>query len=118
MSDYTAAEIEAAVTALTEAEDGEWYDEYEGGIWEAISDNDKSAPKTVSLRGEHVPVTRVDGKPGAEGGGEEIYVVVQVGDQFFEMPGFYGSEAGETWDGDLYEVHPEEKTITVYTSKK
>lgn len=116
MSDYTATEIQAAVEAIEEDENSEYYYAGTSEIWEGISDG--NGLKELVLRGETVPVTRVDGKRGRGGGGEDIFVVVQVGDQFFEMPGYYGSEAGETWDGKLYEVRPEQKTITVYEVKK
>jgi hypothetical protein len=100
MSDnYTPAEIDTAV------------DEQ----WEALSDG--YGPKTLTIRGEDVPVERLDGVPGREGGGEDIWVVIKVGDQLFRKDGYYGSGYGEDWDGgEPTEVRPVEKTVTVYES--
>lgn len=98
MSDnYTPAEIDTAV------------DEN----WEALSDG--YGPSSLTIRGESVPVKRLEGTPGREGGGEDIYVVIQVGDQVFQKEGYYGSGYGEDWDGgEPTEVRAVEKTVTVY----
>lgn len=98
MSDYTTSEIEAAVD----------YD------WHGLGYGD--GPETLELRGEQVPVKRVGGKEPCEGGGEDIDVVIQVDDQFFQKTGYYASHQGSEWDGPLTLVRPEEKTITVYVA--
>jgi hypothetical protein len=95
--DYTAAEIDSAVT--------------EDGLWDEL-DYVKTAP--VTLRGEDVQVKFVAGETGGEGSAEDIWLVIKVGDQYFRKEGWYYSHDASHWDGDLREVHPEEKTITVY----
>lgn len=110
MTDYTADEVEDAV------ENSDSVDEYGDPriSWENLSYGDVPEGAVLNLRGEEVPVTRVDGKPGAEGGGEEIYVVIRVGSQLFKKEGWYQSHYGEDWDGDLREVHAVERLVTFY----
>lgn len=110
MSDYTANEVEAAIEALIdggdkENEDGEEYS------WSELAYGD--VPETLSLRGEDVPVTHVI-QVGGEGQGDEIWFVIQVGDQLFRKDGYYASHYGSDWDGDFSEVRATQKTITVY----
>jgi hypothetical protein len=67
--------------------------------------------------------TYVDGETGGEGSGEYIWQVWSVTDaegneQFFRKTGYYMSYEGSTWDGDLTEVVPFEKTVTDWKSKK
>lgn len=59
---------------------------------------------------------------GGEGEGSNAYVVVKVTHpgghvQHFRKNGYYASHYGYDWDGELYEVKPVEKTITVYEEK-
>jgi hypothetical protein len=63
---------------------------------------------------------------GGEGGGEYVEIVVEVTphvggvqkfsmeSRFFEKLGSYYSHAGCDFDGSFTEVHPKQKTITVY----
>lgn len=57
---------------------------------------------------------------GGVGQGDHAHVVIKVTDtatgeaQYFRKSGFYSSYEGFTWDGDFYEVKPQEKVITVY----
>lgn len=92
---YVPAEIEAAVEA-----DSSWYLE-------------KGQGATITLRGESVAIEAVD-TFGGEGQGDDIWVVVRVGDQLFKKSGYYASHYGTDWDGDVTEVKPVQKTITVY----
>ena len=55
--------------------------------------------------------------PGGEGHGESIWVVIRVKetDQYFRNDGWYASFGeGSVYDGELYEVTPQEKTVVVY----
>ncbi len=96
MCKYTSNEIESAID------------------WDDLDYADDGYKTTVTLRCEPVEIEKVDGKPPAEGGGENIFAVIKVGDQFFKKTGYYASHYGSEWDGDLTEVRPVEKTVTVY----
>jgi len=55
--------------------------------------------------------------PGAEGHGENIWTVVRVNEtgQLFRIDGYYASYGdGSVYDGDLYPVKAEERTVVVY----
>lgn len=43
-----------------------------------------------------------------------LKLVFKIGDRFFRKYGYYDSWSGGAWDGDLEEVRPREKMITVY----
>lgn len=103
MSKYTTEEIENAVA---EREEGDgWFD---------LDWAENGHKVKVTLQGEETEVEKVDGKPSAEGGGEHVYIILKAGDQFFEKTGYYASHYGTDWDGDVTEVRPVEKTMTVY----
>lgn len=55
---------------------------------------------------------------GGEGQGDEYYIVLRVEDdettRWFMKPGYYTSYDGSTLDRDLYEVFPQQRTVTVY----
>jgi hypothetical protein len=107
MTDYTAAEVEAAIDAGDDAGEFEkWYD-FE----------DKGSKNILTLRGEEIEVETIADDCGGEGHGENVWLVIKVGDQLFEKTGYYASHYGTDWDGDFTEVHPVEKTITVYEAK-
>lgn len=62
------------------------------------------------------------GETGGEGSAEYIWQVWQVTDtdgdvQYFRKTGYYMSYDGCTWDGDLEEVEPFEKTVTDWKNK-
>jgi hypothetical protein len=101
-NNYTAAEIEAAITDGVEAD---WYELSD------LGDGDKT---TITLRGAAVEIEKVGGKAPCEGGAEDVSVVIKVGSQLFEKTGYYASHYGCDWDGDVTEVRPVEKIITVY----
>lgn len=55
---------------------------------------------------------------GGEGQGEQRWVVFSVGDQFFEVSGYYASWDGTTWeDQSLIEVEPKEVVKIEYVRK-
>lgn len=101
MSDYTTAEILAAI--------GDGDDGYtDSGSWYELED-----AETIILRGETVAVTH-PAQFGGEGQGDDIWFVIGIGDQFFRKSGYYASHYGTDWDGAFEEVRPVEKTVTVY----
>jgi hypothetical protein len=68
-------------------------------------------------------VTVLDSVGGSEGGGEYAHKIVRVsnsqGDhRFFQKPGWYQSYDGAHWDGDLFEVAPVQRTVTVWEKVK
>src|SRR5689334_2101921 len=72
-------------------------------------------PFTIEIDGEQVPVKIVDGKLPCEGGGENIWMVIEVGeDNFYKKAGWYASHDGAYWDGTLTSVRPVTKIVTVY----
>jgi hypothetical protein len=117
LSKYTADQVEAAIEGSADFDS--WYD---AEMW-------RPANTRTNWRGEPIEhdderlvididgtqyVEFVDGKMPAEGGGEDIWLVVEVGGQFFEKTGYYLSHDGSYWDGEFTEVHPVEKIVTVY----
>lgn len=76
---------------------------------------DESLGHTWDVEGIGV-VILVDSSPGREGGGEHVWVVVrtETTGQFFRMNGYYSSYEGSEYDGGLFEVTPQERTVTVY----
>jgi len=71
--------------------------------------------KTADL-GSLGVATHADSKVGIEGEGEHIWLVFELGGSFYRLTGYYNSYDGSNWDeyGDLEEVKPVQKTITVY----
>jgi hypothetical protein len=49
-----------------------------------------------------------------EDGLEQRIMIIQVGDRYFRKIGYYNSWDSSNWDGELVEVRPREKTVTVY----
>lgn len=66
----------------------------------------------------------IDGVGGREGGGEEVWRVIEAevketGEKFyFEIVGWYGSGYGTEYQGDWYQVWPQEVMKTIYVDKK
>lgn len=101
MTDYTAEEVDAALNE----EDG----------WEAFDYSEHTgATRSYSLRGEAVEFELQDGKYSTEGGGEDIWLVVRAGDQYFRKAGWYASHDGAYWDGDCREVKPVQRMTTFW----
>lgn len=107
MSDYTTAEVEAALDPVIEEE----------GWGELAYLTDNADTREISLRGEQVKVGLVTRVGGCEGGGEEAWFVLGIGDQMFRKNGWYMSHEGTTWDGDFKEVKPVVKPVTFYEAK-
>lgn len=76
-------------------------DKSDGYVWEGTGVGD---------------VEKVASEPGGEGHGEDIWVVVRTIDtgQLFRMNGWYASYDGSNYDGELYEVRAQERTVVVY----
>ena len=55
---------------------------------------------------------------GGEGQGDEYWLVIKVGKQFFRVNGWYSSYEGGELDGTLEEVMPKQVVRTEYFSKK
>jgi hypothetical protein len=104
--------VNAAISA-TEIED-KWGDPYGG--WEALYNNNVGFSRDIDFDGEPVTVTVVAKAEESEnaGYGEAVWVVVQVGDQFFKKAGYTSSYDSDQFDGACVEVSPREKTVIVY----
>ena len=63
-----------------------------------------------------------DSKGGSEGDGEDVELVIQFPstdggispDILVKFEGYYSSYDGTTWEDDITQVFPKQKTITVY----
>lgn len=107
MSDYTADEVADAVDAHDSLD---WQDMGNAGYGMSLG------PWAVILRGSPEVVTREGGQAPAEGGGEDVSVVIRIGTQFFRKTGWYSSFNGADWDGSLTEVRPEEETVIAWVA--
>lgn len=104
---------------------------YDNGNEEVWKDNGWHAWKEIEGEWEMVDGVgrvRVVEDFGGEGQGDNYYLVFEIqwyvqGGQiagaygstsFFKLPGYYTSYEGGEYDGDLYEVKPVQKTITVW----
>ena len=117
MTDYTTAEIDDAIASSEDGIYNEETDTYDGSVpcWEELSWSDKGGKKfEITLRGEKVEGEVAAAQGGCEGGGESIWCVVKVGDQFFKKTGYYASHYGTEWDGDVKIVTPVIRAITFY----
>lgn len=58
-------------------------------------------------------------KFGGEGKGEEYWAIIQVGDELFEVSGYYSSWDGVSWDdAEICKVEPVEVTVIEYQKVK
>lgn len=96
-------------------------DEY-GSPTRIHTDSDLHNPSELffEFSGEH-PSLEIFGEPvrmlreeGGEGKGDLIYIVIQVGDMYFRIDGFYSSWEGFFWDNPWYQAHPVEVSVTEY----
>lgn len=118
MSTYTAEQVEQAIESANEDEG--WYDAeywtpagtYPNWRGEPVEQEDKRLK--IDIDGTTEYVEYVDGKLPAEGGGEEVWVVVKVGDQLFRKDGYYASHYGTDWDGNFYTVTAQVREVTFY----
>src|SRR6266404_8450601 len=103
------------------ASDISWHGVQEGltmGVWS-------------SARGEYDPPNNVvpglgtvtlEEHFGGEGQGDHAHLVFRVHCltdteewlKYYQVDGYYSSYEGTDWDGDLYQVTPRQKTITVF----
>lgn len=96
-----------------------WY-YWQNLVWDRP--NPPGAIPTISITvpglGEVSVVERVGG---GEGEGDHMHIVFRVADShvehFFKKSGYYSSWDSSDWDGAFVEVHPREKTITVYEER-
>lgn len=69
---------------------------------------------------QSMPLEVVDSSLGGEGDySKPVYIVFSLmspdgSARYFKKTGHYESFEGTTWDGALVEVHPSQKTVTVY----
>jgi len=112
---FTLAEIKSAIDQYEvdreENEDTPFAETLIEGDWSLPRDQRK---QEVELPGIGTAVY-VDAKSGAEGGGEDIWVVFKIGERFFRLNGYYASYDGSNWgESGLDEVTPKEKVVTVF----
>lgn len=107
---FTADDLNAAIeTAYENLPDDE--KDY-GDEWFAFAEGGKYGLDTLSTPlGQ---VNRVDSGPDDPGDGKAIWVVVRVGNRHFRKSGYYSSWDSSSYDGELEEVEPYEKTVTDY----
>jgi hypothetical protein len=61
--------------------------------------------------------TLVDAKWGEEGGGEHIWIVFKIGDDLYQINGFYSSWEGPEWnDSTIIPVKAEQVMRTIYVN--
>jgi hypothetical protein len=121
--DLPASEIQNLIEAERPMYDpsSEYYEEDEtvsgGEVWEAWYDYESRQIEGLGT------ATILDSVGGGEGGGEHVHKIVRVtnpqGDhRFFQKQGWYQSYDGTHWDGDLFEVRPVQRTVTVWEKVK
>jgi len=107
---YTAQQIKDAFEDAFEA-DFEDEDNGQNESWGNVSYGDGSGK--IKIDGTEVAYELVT-RFGGEGQGDETWFVLKIGDQLFRMDGYYESDYGTDWDGDLYEVKSVVKEVTFY----
>lgn len=56
---------------------------------------------------------------GGEDMGSQRWIIFRVGEDYFQVFGYYNSWDGDNWEGaELEEVEPFERTVTSYRKKK
>lgn len=109
---FTAGDISEA---LAEGKGRYDNDEYEIDSSEFFSElRWGSSHLTVTLGDTTYPVKEVAHQGGGEGQGENVWLVFEVDGRLFKTTGFYMSYDGTTWDGDVTEVKPVQKVVTVF----
>lgn len=67
----------------------------------------------VVIDGELLEAAMVD-QTGGMDEGSNASSTWKIGDQYFRKSGYYASHYGYDWDGELEEVHPVQKVVTVF----
>lgn len=106
MSKFTARQVEEAI------------DNHEELSWSEIAWEDYDDEVKLSIDGEDVGFEIVMSDPGGEGHGENVSLVIKVGDQLFHKSGYYASHHGTDWDGVVSEVEAYEKVTVAYRTIK
>jgi len=101
VTDFTVEELAAYIEE--EFYNDLWYD-----LWAPY----KEIPTQSTPYGTIEYVTHSD--DGYDDGRIDRSVVFRIGDRYFRKSGYYDSWEGGDWDGELEEVRPREKMITVY----
>lgn len=107
-----------------ENETGEKSDELDSEVWDEFyysltsKDYAERNPAATTATLASGPAYTVEDF-GGEGMGDTRYVVFSVGDQFFQVYGYYASWDGTTWDNPTpFEVEPVQVMVTEYREKK
>lgn len=111
---YTAAEVKDAFKTKAKPGGNRWYTPTG---WESMGWGSEGTVEAVVLRDEPVVVKWVAGSDLEEDpgyGSTHVWVVVQIGEQFFKKEGYHSSEEGVVWDGAVTEVQSKTKTVTYY----
>jgi hypothetical protein len=66
------------------------------------------------LKTPYGTVKNLESSTDYDDGQEQRVMILQIGERFFKKVGYYDSWDSSNWDGDLTEVRPREKTVTVY----
>jgi hypothetical protein len=104
----TIAEISAAIKEYRNR-----YDSGTNAFAEELrpSFGNRNAHPEIELPGIGVAVYQA-GKFGEEGGGEDVWVVFQIGEDMYRMNGYYNSYDGSEWETyGLHAVMPFERTV-------
>lgn len=78
-------------------------------FYEGLWDGDASQRETP-----YGKVRKIDSSTDYEDGLEQRVMILQIGDSFYKKVGYYNSWDRSNWDGNLTEVRPREKMVTVY----
>lgn len=76
----------------------------------------RDEPIVFTVKGQEISAERVSSF-GGEGQGDDLWIVIKIGDQFFKKSGYYNSWDGGAYDGELFEVEPVQVTRTEYQRK-
>lgn len=105
----TIADISAAINQYRNG-----YESGANGFVEALEPYYRAPRPEVELPDIGTAVYQ-DGKFGEEGGGEDVWVVFQIGEDMYRMTGYYNSYDGSEWNTyGMHAVMPYERTIIDY----
>lgn len=81
--------------------------------WSETSYRAKTDPFALLLGGKAYVARTVDQSRLGEGA-TDVWVVIEIDGRHFRKTGYHQSHDGTYWDGQVTEVRPKEKMITVY----